>query len=355
MATWEADLDPVTVRGNNDLGALMDKEIISYAKFKEGRDAVWTAAWARRDALYPVPLPWSVSMVKAPRAPKAEMDLVMVREMDDLMDLMTRKLITFADYKEGVAATRSATWARMDAQELLLQSANVSISDVVREESVSVSVSTMKNDEMEVTSDVGESATPGKSQNVPEEVHADYQMGVVGDLAHLLYDSNLCLPCELGNEEVKQGTNIVLAAESCTIQEIEQSSDQVVHPKAKPRIFDSVVQQVIRMKTRPGRLDRWMFAHMRVRVIADIRILTDVEGQRGRMFQSDPQYRFKRVALPGKEAEGEAWMVGEKLAMFQMDAVTIEVTVDECVNQEGDVGCARVVGYTVVGIYLGRR
>ena len=98
-----------------------------------------------------------------------------------------------------------------------------------------------------------------------------------------------------------------------------------------------------------------MFAHLRVGVIADIRILTDVEGQRGRLFQSDPQYRFKRAAVPGKEAEGEAWMMEEKLAMFRMDAVTIDVTDDVCVNQEGDVVCARVVGYTVVGIYLGRR
>ena len=48
-------------------------------------------------------------------------------------------------------------------------------------------------------------------------------------------------------------------------------------------------------------------------------------------------------------------MVGERLAMFQMDAVTIDVTGNECVNLEGGVGCARVEGYTVVGIYLGRR
>ena len=45
----------------------------------------------------------------------------------------------------------------------------------------------------------------------------------------------------------------------------------------------------------------------------------------------------------------------EKLAMFRMDAVTIDVTDDVSVNQEREGGCALVVGYTVVGIYLGRR
>ena len=45
----------------------------------------------------------------------------------------------------------------------------------------------------------------------------------------------------------------------------------------------------------------------------------------------------------------------DKLAMFRMDAVTIDVTDDVRVNQEGDVVRALVVGYTVVGIYLGRR
>ena len=101
--------------------------------------------------------------------------------------------------------------------------------------------------------------------------------------------------------------------------------------------------------------DRWMFAHLCVWVIAVIRILTDVEGQRGRVFQSDPQYRFKRAAVSGKEAQVAVWMMEEKLAMMQMDAVAIDVTVDKCVNQEGDEGRARVEGYKVVGIYFGRR
>ena len=41
--------------------------------------------------------------------------------------------------------------------------------------------------------------------------------------------------------------------------------------------------------------------------------------------------------------------------MFRMDAVTMDVTDDVCVNQEGVLVCVRVVGDTVVGIYLGRR
>ena len=100
-----------------------------------------------------------------------------------------------------------------------------------------------------------------------------------------------------------------------------------------------------------------MFAHLSAWVNADIRILTEVEGQRGRAFQSDPQYRFKRAAVSGKEAQVAVWMwmMEEKLAMMQMDAVAIDVTVDKCVNQEGDEGRARVEGYKVVGIYFGRR
>ena len=61
-----------------------------------------------------------------PSSPQVELDPVTVREMDDLMALMTSKAITYADYKEGVAAARSAAWARRDAQEKRQESVNVS-------------------------------------------------------------------------------------------------------------------------------------------------------------------------------------------------------------------------------------
>ena len=45
----------------------------------------------------------------------------------------------------------------------------------------------------------------------------------------------------------------------------------------------------------------------------------------------------------------------EKLAMMQIDAVAIDVTVDECMNQEGEEVRAQIEGYSVVGIYFRRR
>ena len=186
----------------------------------------------------------------------------------------------------------------------------------------------------------------GKSQYVQEDIHAGYQMGVGGDLVHLLYDLNLCLPCELGNEEAELGPNKFLCADSYFRR-------GTVHQHAKPRTFDSVVQHVIRMKTRPGRedkrlsweIDRRSVALLRVWVIADIRILTEVEEQRGRVFQSDPQYRFKGAGVPGREAEAGEWMMEEQLEVLQMDDVTIGVTIDECVNLGSDEECALVDGY----------
>ena len=185
---------------------------------------------------------------------------------------------------------------------------------------------------------------------------------------------------------------------------------QRVLDSVRPRRHDAVTQQITtRVNSKSGgkarrlRLGRWMFAHLSVGVIADIRILTEVESQRGRLFQSDPQYRFKRVAVLGKrgdaaeghkcrcdaeanravllcvvsfliqgvdaamtQPEGDAgespvmavgkdWVMQDKLAMSRMDAFTIDVTDDVRVNQVGDVVCALVVGYMVVGIYLGRR
>ena len=164
----------------------------------------------------------------------------------------------------------------------------------------------MKGDEKEFTSDVGERATTGKSQHVQAEVHAEYQMGVEGDLVHLLYDLNLCLPCELGNEGVKQGTQKFQEAESCFFH----SDSGTVHPKAIPRTIDSVVQQVIKVKTRPGR-----------------------------------EYRLKGTGKPGREAEAGEWMMEEQLVALQMNDVTIGVTIDECMNLGSDEECALVDGY----------
>jgi len=56
-----------------------------------------------------------------------------------------------------------------------------------------------------------------------------------------------------------------------------------------------------------------------------------------------------------EKAQVVEWMMEEKLAMMQIDAVAIAVTVDECVNQEGEEVCAQIEGYSVVGIYFRRR
>ena len=144
-----------------------------------------------------------------------EMDPVTKGILADLRAMHRAKEISFAEYLEGVQAMRQ-------------QSANMSTSNVVQDESVSESLSTVKGDEKEFPSDVGERATTGKSQHVQAEVHAEYQMGVEGDLAHLLYDLNLCLPCELGDEGVKQGTQKFQEAESCFFH----SDSGTVHPKA---------------------------------------------------------------------------------------------------------------------------
>ena len=67
---------------------------------------------------------------------------------------------------------------------------NASVSNVVRDESVSVSQSTVKGDEeKEFTSSIGVSAMLGKSQHVREDVHVVASArGLEGDLAYLLYD-----------------------------------------------------------------------------------------------------------------------------------------------------------------------
>ena len=294
-----------------------------------------------------------------------EMDPITRGLLDELKGLLREELISLPKWKEEVATVLR------EAQEQRQERVNASVSNVVRDESVRVSLSTVKgDDEKEFTSGIGVSALPVKSQHVREDVHVVASAkGLDGDLAYLLHDGS-------EDHESPGWEPPKFELYACTTT------------AAPPSLFDAVVQQLtrlnyksggearymewsVRMKTRPGREDRWMFAHLRVGVIADIRILTDVEGQRGRLFQSDPQYRFKRVAVPGKAAQWEAarakcetvletalveeWMMEAKLAMLQMDAVIIDVTVDECVNQEGDEGRARIEGHTVVGIYLGRR
>ena len=67
----------------------------------------------------------------------------------------------------------------------------------------------------------------------------------------MLYDSNPCLPCELGNENAGRETK------------------SIFFPLAEPRTFDSAIQQVVRRKRGPLRWEslydgRWSFALLRV-------------------------------------------------------------------------------------------
>jgi outer membrane usher protein FimD/PapC len=107
------------------------------------------------------------------------MDPTAARILDDLKDLLERKVISFAEYREAVAAVLR------EAEEQRQKSVNVSLSNVVRDESVngSVSLSTVKgDDENEYTFGVGVSAMPGKSQHVQEDVRVvSMSMSNVGD------------------------------------------------------------------------------------------------------------------------------------------------------------------------------
>ena len=296
-------------------------------------------------------------------------------------------------------------------------SPGVSLLDSAWSKETSVKVGHAHGEKSGVGSSVRRLYDPGKSEDAAEDGRVGAPEAIMeGDLAFLLYDvSEVLVEVDPSIQnlfpsvvDAKQtDPNRTAMGVNCTREGL--PDPQQVLDSVRTRRLDAVIQQITtRVKSKSGgkarrlRLGRWMFAHLGV-VIADIRILTEVEGQRGRLFQSVPQYRFKREALLGKRGEaaeshnrrcdveasravllcvvsfliqfldaaiqqpegdagvspgmavGEEWMMQDKLAMFRMDAVTIDVTDDVRVNQEGGVVRALVVGYTVVGIYLGRR
>jgi len=106
--------------------------------------------------------------------------------LDELKGLLREELITQAEWREEVAAVLR------EAEEQRQKSVNASVSNVVRDESVSVSQSTVKGDEeKEFPSGIGVSAMPGKSQHVREDVHVVASAkGLDGDLAYLLHDGS---------------------------------------------------------------------------------------------------------------------------------------------------------------------
>jgi hypothetical protein len=106
--------------------------------------------------------------------------------LDELKGLLREELISLPKWKEEVATVLR------EAEEQRQKSVNASVSNVVREESVSVSQSTVKgNEEKEFTSGIGVSAMPGKSQHVREDVHVVASAkGLDGDLAYLLHDGS---------------------------------------------------------------------------------------------------------------------------------------------------------------------
>ena len=225
---------------------------------------------------------------------------------------------------------------------------NASVSNVVRDESVSVSQSTVKGDEeKEFTSGIGVSAMPRKSQHVREDVHVVASAkGLEGDLAYLLYD---------GLED--QGKNGWETPQNLLFDVAERCYASTL-TAIRPRLFDAVVQQLTRLKYKSGgeaRRLRWygrwrMFANLCVWVEREVPPDWWLEDMRAAREEAD---RAKCETVLEK-AQGK-WMMEEKLAMMQIDALAIDVTVDVCVNQEGGVVRAQIEGYSVVGIYFRRR
>ena len=224
-------------------------------------------------------------------------------------------------------------------------------SNVVRDESVSVSQSTVKGDEeKEFTSGIGVSAMPGKSQHVREDVHVVASAkGLDGDLSYLLYDGS--------EDHEKDGW----VPPKFTLYDVaaELSRYACTTTAARPRLFDAVVQQLTRLKYRSGgeaRRLRWygrwgMFANLCVWVEREVPPdwwPEDMRAARGEAASA----KCETVLEKAQVAE---WMMEEKLAMMQIDAVAIDVTVDECVNREGGEVRAQIEGYSVVGIYFRRR
>ena len=118
-----------------------------------------------------------------------------------------------------------------------------------------------------------------------------------GHPVYLLYDSTLCLPCELGNENARWETK------------------SFFFPLAKPRTIESVLQQVT-----PG---------------VGIGATTGLSG--------------------GGWKVQVVWMLEEKLAKMQIDAEITDVTSEESANPGCEEESVLIESHEVVGIYFGRR
>ena len=205
---------------------------------------------------------------------------------------------------------------------------NASVSNVVRDESVSVSQSTVKGDEeKEFTSGIGVSAMPGKSQHVREDVHVvAYAIGLEGDLAYLLCDGLETHGRLSGNPQI-------------LVSDVAECGYAGTPTDTRPHVFDAVMQQRFRLKYKSGgeaRRLRWygrwrMFANLCVWVEREVPPDWWLEDMRAARGEAD-RAKCETVLEKAQVAE---WMMEEKLAMMQIDAVAIDVTVDECVNQGG--------------------
>jgi hypothetical protein len=263
--------------------------------------------------------------------------------LDELEGLLSRLVITRSEWREDAAAVLR------EAEEQRQKSVNASVSNVVRDESVSVSQSTVKGDEeKEFTSGIGVSAMPGKSQHVREDAHVVANAkGLDGDLAYLLYDGS--------KDHEKTGW----VPPKFTMYDVAERCYACTTTAARPRLFDAVVQQLTRLKYRSGgeaRRLRWygrwrMFANMCVWVEREVPPDWWLEDMRAARGEADSA----KCETVLEKAQVVEWMMEEKLAMMQIDALAIDVTVDECVNQEGGEVRAQIEGYSVVGIYFRRR
>jgi hypothetical protein len=204
------------------------------------------------------------------------------------------------------------------------------------------------DEEKEFTSGIGVSAMPRKSQHVREDVHVVASAkGLEGDLAYLLYD---------GLED--QGKNGWETPQNLLFDVAERCYASTL-TAIRPRLFDAVVQQLTRLKYKSGgeaRRLRWygrwrMFANLCVWVEREVPPDWWLEDMRAARGEADSA----KCETVLEKAQVVEWMMEEKLAMMQIDALAIDVTVDVCVNQEGGVVRAQIEGYSVVGIYFRRR
>ena len=118
-----------------------------------------------------------------------------------------------------------------------------------------------------------------------------------GHPVYLLYDSILCLPCELGNEDARWETK------------------STFFPLAEPRTFESVLQQGT-----PG---------------------VEIGATKG---LSGCKWKVQVV-----------WMWEVKLATMQIDTVITDVTSEESANPGCEEESVLIASHGVVGIYFGRR